>query len=266
MLDTTTDTKAVRLEGAPNFRDVGGWVGHDGRRVRHGKLFRSDTLAYLRDSDFTTLEQLGIGLVCDLRSRPERSHRPTSWPASFRPTVLELDINADVRAANDTMLGILRADPSPRGATAMMMESYAIIPLALQGYMGDLFRRLADDRAPALLFHCTAGKDRTGVMAALLLLSLGVSRDDVIADYLLTRRFVDIATVEAGVADTTSHLLGGPADPDVVSAIAATREDYINRALSAIDENAGSIAGYLAAAGVDDRLLASVRDRLLHPA
>lgn len=260
MLDTT-----LRLEGAPNFRDIGGYVGLDGRRVRHGHLFRSDTLSRLTERDFEAMATLGVRLVCDLRSAAERTHRPTRWPDHCRPDVLHLDLNADLRAGDDTMLTILRADPTEHGAEAMMLESYRVIPIALRCHLGDLFRRIASQDATPLIFHCSAGKDRTGVLSAVLLLALGVSRDDVIADYLLTQRFTDIAGVEATVADIIAHLLGSMPPPEAVSAIAAVREIYIDRALRSIEETHGSLSGYLAAAGVDDGLLERMRERLLHP-
>ena len=260
----SSTSPAPRLAAAPNFRDIGGRIGQEGRAVRHGLLYRSDSLAFLSADDFTILQGLNVGLVCDLRSANERSHRPTGWPDHYRPTVLDMDINADLRAANDRMLDILRADPTPNGATAMMMESYRVIPLALQGYLADLFIRLARVDAPALLFHCTAGKDRTGVMSAILLLALGVSEDDVLEDYMQTERYVDFARTTASVAEVTARMLGRPAPDGVPEAMARVRPEYLRNTIASITDKFGSLSGYLAAAGVTEAQLTAVRDRLLH--
>lgn len=259
---STPDT-VFRLEGAPNFRDIGGYAGIGGRTVRRGRLFRSDTLSRLTERDFDRMAGLGVHLVCDLRSEVERSHRPTRWPRHYCPEVLHFDVNADLRAADADMLQILRADPSESGAVAMMIESYRTIPMVLRAYLGPLFRRIAAGEATPLVFHCSAGKDRTGVMSAVLLRSLGVSREDVITDYLLTRRYGDVAALEGTVADVTGDLLGYRLAPEVVSAIAAVRESYIDTALRAIEGGDGSMAGYLADAGVTENLLKEVRQQLL---
>lgn len=256
----------IRLEGASNFRDIGGYIGMDGRRVRHGRLFRSDTLSRLTERDLDAMATLGVRLVCDLRSASERTLHPSRWSERERPEFLHLDVNADLRASNQTMLEILRADPTGHGAEAMMLESYRAIPIALQRHLGDLFQRIDSGNGVPLIFHCSAGKDRTGVLSAVLLLALGVSREDVIKDYLLTRRFVNVADVKATVTEITAHLLGSTPPPDVVSAIAAVREAYLDRALCSIEESHGSVIGYLDSCGVDGGLLDRVRERLLHPA
>lgn len=258
MLDTV-----IRLEGAPNFRDVGGAVGADGRRVRRGHVFRSGSLCRLTPLDFDQMVRLGVRVVYDLRSQAERAHRPIPWPDHCRLDVAHLDVNADIRTGNDAMLDILRRDPTARGATAMMLSTYRAIPKALRTHLAVFYRQLAKPDGTPVVFHCSAGKDRTGVLSAILLRSLGVSEVDTIEDYLLTGQSSDAAALEATVRDVMTHMLGTAPDADVVTAVAAVRPNYLDAALRSIEEEHGSLTGYLLAAGVDGTLLHEVRDRLL---
>jgi protein-tyrosine phosphatase len=103
----------IRLKGAPNFRDLGGYTSADGRRVRRGKMFRSEGLHQLKTDDYVALHDLGIRLICDLRSDVEREKKPTVWPAHMLPTTLVMDVNADLRANNSDLMDMLR---DPHGA------------------------------------------------------------------------------------------------------------------------------------------------------
>lgn len=258
---------AIRLEGALNFRDFGGYKTLDGSVVCRGKLFRSDSLSALTARDFERLAALDLRLVCDLRSLLELEHKPTQWPEGFRPEILHMDISADLRSGDGKIIDILRRDQTERGAVAMMLQSYRMIPRAAQRHLRDLFLRLASDNVLPLMIHCSAGKDRTGVLAALIQLVLEVSQEDVFADYLLTERYRDGETFEATVAEVIALSLGTTPPREVVKAVADVRESYLEAALLTIDEDYGSLENYLATAGIDPVLLAKVRERLLdgHP-
>lgn len=252
----------MRLHGAPNFRDFGGCRTADGRRVRRAQLFRSEALSELNARDHVQLAALGIRLVCDLRSAPERLHRPTRWPAAS-PDILLMEIDADLRTGDAGLLDILRADPTAHGAGRMMMQVYQMIPVALHGQLHGLFGRLANGDGAPLLMHCTAGKDRTGVLAAIILLALGVAREDVVADYLLTEQLRDQLRFEAKVADVMAHMLGAAPQAEAVTALAAVKVCYLDAAFQRIEEQHGSLERYLAAAGIDTAMLDMVRAHLL---
>lgn len=254
---------AIRLEGAPNFRDFGGYRTADGRFVRRGQLFRSDTLSVLTAQDFKKMASLGLRLVCDLRSSAEREHKPTHWPEGFRPKALHMGINADLRAGDEGLLDSLRRDATGHGAATMMLSIYRMIPHAARHHLHALFNHLANDDMLPLVIHCSAGKDRTGVLTALIQLALGVSRDDALADYLLTACYHDAAAFEAIVAEATEHALGIAPPREVVLTLASVRESYLDAALRTIDDDHGSLENYLASAGIDSALLARVRERLL---
>jgi protein-tyrosine phosphatase len=174
----------LNLAGASNFRDLGGYIGQDGRCVRWRKLFRSNHLGHLTPADIAVLRQLGVKSAFDFRGKDERSealcdveHIEThSLPVE--PTVVAAlrAIHASGRPAN------------PDDALEVMRDSY-------RGYVEHntprfraLFVHLLEDRAP-LVIHCTAGKDRTGFACALILHTLGVNDNVIAEDYLLTNRF-----------------------------------------------------------------------------
>jgi protein-tyrosine phosphatase len=91
------------IESAPNFRELGGLVSKDGRRVRRGMLYRSGHLFGLSAEDQSLIAATGLKLICDLRSAKERESQPASWAAGHTPRELHLDVNADVRAQNDAL-------------------------------------------------------------------------------------------------------------------------------------------------------------------
>lgn len=252
-----------RLEGAANFRDFGGYLADDGSIVRRNCLFRSETLSGLTIADFGQLARLGLRAVYDLRSKGERAHAPTNWPAHFTPETLLMDLEADLRSGDTALIDILKRDPTEQGALKLMIEVYRSIPHSIQRHLPGLFARLGQEGGVPLLVHCTAGKDRTGIVSALILRALGVSQQDVVFDYLLTNKHRNLAAFETNIAAITEHMLGKPLPYAAVAVLAHAHEAYLDRSFSEIDREYGSFAGYLTHAGVDASLLAQARRRLL---
>jgi protein-tyrosine phosphatase len=175
--------RVLALKGASNVRDLGGWPAADGRRVRFGKLYRSASLAALTEDDASALIEAGIRTVCDLRGEVERERAPSRLAGvtthalciepSLRPSLSEL-------LATGTVTG--------PDVMALMRGAYTAYALEWSHRYRALFDLLLEDGAPPLLFHCTAGKDRTGFGAALILAALGVDDEVVLEDYLATNR------------------------------------------------------------------------------
>ncbi|MFA7278845.1 MAG: tyrosine-protein phosphatase [Sterolibacterium sp.] len=257
----------VRLKGAPNFRDFGGHATTDGRRVKRSKLFRSEALHALPQEDHALLAELDIRLVCDLRSDLERSRRPAHWPVPLAPTLLHMEVNVDLRAESCELSDMLRADPSAHGAHRMMLHAYRYIPDGLLRHLGKFFEAATSAEPAAepvaVLLHCSAGKDRTGVFAALLLLLLGVKRESVLADYLATNQCDIIDRLEAALGQLLETVLGQTPAPEVVKLVAGVREIYLETALDAISARYGSIEDYLACAGVNREQIQKFRSRLI---
>jgi len=229
--------RRLPLEGASNFRDLGGYRTSDGQYVRWGLVYRSNHLANLTAKDYEYLKSLGIRLVCDVRTERERQRSPTRWmgpPPEFLTTPIESG------AYNRYVI-----DDAPQ--------------------YGVILRRLASGDLPAVE-HCSGGKDRTGVFSALLLTALGVPRDVVIQDYLLTTEYVlSAGSIEKTTADL-QWLLKLPQRPDAafVKARMTTQPETLQAAFSAIDQAYGSFPNYLQhGLGISDSDLARLRQRLL---
>ena len=173
-----------RLKCAPNFRDLGGLATGDGDVLRQGQLFRSDMVSRPTAQEQPVLAACEIGLVLDLRSATESKSRPNTYWIEQGVEVLGFDVGTDVRAKG-SFWERLRADASPARVEELMHAVYRSIPHAVAPALRTLFDRLAKD-TPVVLIHCTAGKDRTGVAVALLLHTLGVTHEAIVADYMET--------------------------------------------------------------------------------
>jgi protein-tyrosine phosphatase len=173
----------LNLEGASNFRDLGGYPTADGRIVRWRRIFRSNHLGHLTAADIDVVRGLGVRSAFDFRGLDERA---AAMCGIEDITVHSLPIEPTVVAALRARLaaGSLSADD----ALEIMRESYRnYVRLNTHSFRA-LFAHLLDDHAP-LVIHCTAGKDRTGFACALVLHALGVPDEFIADDYLLTNRF-----------------------------------------------------------------------------
>ena len=253
---------AAALQGAPNFRDLGGWRAADGRRVRHGRVFRSDSLSALTERDLAVVAELRLRLVCDLRSEVERRAAPNPWLPRYGAQEWHLDINADLRAGRADLRALFKADPTPAGARRMMVQTYRTLPLAFEPLLGEMVRRLAQPHALPAVFHCTAGKDRTGFLAAILLYALGVDRDAIYEDYLASEALGGERVRESSAQAMEAHF-GYPVAAEVVDAIAGVEAAYLDHSFAEIAERYGSADGYLETVGLGRPEIERLRDALL---
>jgi protein tyrosine/serine phosphatase len=259
--DVTTEPAAplrelARLASADNFRDVAGtgagYPTTDGRRVRRGVFYRSNELQ-LTDADAATLAGLGITRIHDLRGALEVDSHPdvpvagATWH-HVEVTGIPMEMVsglADVEAAERVMREVYVAfvrSPEARASYAALLTDLATAPLPQ-------------------LFHCTAGKDRTGWAAALLLEVAGVDRETILADYLLTNE-VSSATREKYLALIGEHL--GADKVAVYEPTMVVEPGFLEAAYAAVAADFGTIDGYLRAGlGLDDDVLARLRDRLV---
>ena len=248
--------RLIALEGSRNFRDLGGYAAACGRRVRHGRLFRSGTLAYLTPAGQRGLAELGIRTVCDLRTTRERITEPSVvLPATTR--TLSWDYELD---QGGIIGAIMVATPRPEGVRAAITEFYRTAPEDFAARFAQIFHLLRATPAPVVL-HCTAGKDRTGVAAALLLAALGVAREDVIADYALSDRVTDF---EGLVSQGDSWRFLRDLPPAVRAPLFASEPGFIVAMLERVEERHGSVEQYLRARlNFDDNALAQLRQLYL---
>jgi protein-tyrosine phosphatase len=173
--------RSLRLTGASNCRDVGGYAATDGRTVRWRRLFRSGHLAALTVDDAATLRALGVSRVIDLRGAAGRAAAPDALPGARQyPLPIEPVVVQRLKALLDAGQPV-----TPASMAALMRQTYRAFARDDAAHFAALFGHLLASDEP-LLIHCTAGTDRTGVCSALILLALGVPREAVMRDYLLT--------------------------------------------------------------------------------
>jgi len=243
-------SRVLPLAGASNFRDLGGYAGHDGRRVRWRRVFRSDHLADLTPDDHAQLAALGLGTAVDFRGETERSAMPYALPGV---TLLSLSIEPSVLQRMDELAAAGRPRDAALAAQAMR-DLYVRLVDHSAPHFATLFSRLLQTDSP-LVFHCTAGKDRTGVAAALLLLALGVHGDDVMHDFLLTRQHY-----------RRPPALMGDSPSEVLDVMWNVQEDFLHAALDRIDRAHGGVQRYLVERlGLDRAAQAALTERYLQP-
>lgn len=222
--------RVFRLQGAPNFRDLGGYPGRGGRPLRWRRLFRSDHLADLTAADRERLVPLQLARAFDFRGVDERAGAPYELPGvtqhslAIEPTVVQR--MSDLADTGRVLTAPLMAE--------LMHDLYRSLINDRADRFAQLLEHLIESDAPAV-FHCTAGKDRTGVAAALVLLALGVPRAVVEQDYLLT-----------------NDLLRGPPPvrgdmpADVWAVLWGAQQGFLDTALRIIDADHGGVERYLA--------------------
>ena len=175
----------IVLAGAPNFRDLGGYQIGTTRRMKWGCVFRSVHLALLTKDDQQTLVNLGIRSICDFRSEQERKRQPNRLPQATNIQTLHLPIVSSVIEPTQAITRVMQGDIT-WFTPDFMINSYLEKIDRFYSVWYHFFKQLSQESTRPLVFHCTAGKDRTGVCATLILLSMGVSENQVVDDHTLS--------------------------------------------------------------------------------
>ncbi|MEV4342638.1 tyrosine-protein phosphatase [Streptomyces sp. NPDC049590] len=253
------------LAGVRNFRDVGGLPTVDGRRVRHGVLYRSGHLAHATEEDAAFLASLGLHTVFDFRNAADQKlEGPDVELPGVRNVNLPLSDPADGaefwKMVRDGDLDQLRAILSDGKGAARMIASYRTMVKQRTAEHSRVLHALADDSVPALM-HCAAGKDRAGVSIAVTLLALGVEREAIVADYLESnakhRRY---KVRRSGSADTAYT----PEVMELLDPLFDARAEYLEAAFTSIEETWGDVETYLAQGlGLAPETRERLRERLL---
>jgi protein-tyrosine phosphatase len=235
----------VTLKGLFNLRDLGGLETREGRRVRPGQVFRSDALHRLDHEDAEHLARLGIRKIFDLRCDSE---------------VLK-DAGVSIGAADRVHVPLVAStlspfDPDIDWRRIDLRERYMEM-LAVGGGAIRAVLQAAADEAP-ILFHCTAGKDRTGVVAAVLLRALDVPDEEIIADYALSED-----NLRAFLGTLREDLVRRGMAPDAIDYLTSSPPDRMRRTLRELDRRWGSTRGYLRWIGIDEEAAERIRVSLL---
>jgi protein-tyrosine phosphatase len=243
------------LESVNNFRDIGGYETEDGHTVHWGKVFRSGNLCRLNPRDMDYLENLGIKQVFDLRTTETMEKHPNRLPPSaslHHSAVYEQEFNQEV-------------------FPALLFRRHKLGEILGSGYIkwldsgasafGQLFDQIANPDNLPLVFHCTAGKDRTGIAAALLYALLGVPNETIIADYTLTNQ-VFKKLYQEFIESERGRRLGIP--PSDIKIMLAANPNWIDTTLNTVRSKYGSASGYLReAAGISQGTIDAIRTSLL---
>lgn len=237
--------RKLGMEGTPNFRDFGGYENTEGQRVKWGYLFRSGQLSNLSDRDIDLLASLELDLVCDFRREEEQDSEPSRLPSSSQPRIASLPI---IPGSNSRFFE--EAEQQGGGQMAFGREAMFDFMVEINRDFAEgqrdtyarMFREILALEDARFLVHCAAGKDRTGFAAALMLLALGVPREVVMHDYMLTGRFF---SPDREMERLQSKYGMEHVDAAAVRPMLEVHEDYLARALTSIDEHYGSVERYL---------------------
>lgn len=250
--------RVLPMEGGHNFRDIGGYPTQDGRQVATGLVFRSGTMSELNDRDHALLDAIGLQVICDLRSNNERQRRPSR----FREAATFEIWSRDYQMSTGDLLEVMREPgATPQDLRERMIAAYRTLAYEQAPSYRELFLRIANGSLP-LVFHCAAGKDRTGIAAALLLDLLGVSRDLVSADYALTDQSFSRGC-ELVAKDPIGDRFAG-VDPKVWEPLMRADPAYLGSMFDTVEARHGSGAGFLRdELGLDETIVTAIRERLL---
>ena len=255
----------VSFEGVVNFRDFGGCPTADGGRVRRGVLYRSAHFGEATDADLALLERLGVSLVIDFRGPADKEQEGHNrLPPGVREMLIPM---YDPARGNDPRVVLYSAPPEEvarvyppgRAFEAMVGASESFVASADRAAQyGDMLRAIIDADGSPILIHCSAGKDRTGWGAAVVHLALGVPREHIVADYMLSN------TYRRNRAARLEELEQAGLDPELLAPFFGVHENYINQSFDAVDRLYGGVEQYLRdGLGVDDASIRRFRDAMI---
>lgn len=251
--------RRVGLEGPGNIRDLGGLPTADGAVTASGLVFRSDRLSSLSDADLVRLESLGVRHVIDLRSEGEAQEFPDRLPAGA--SYLRLSMTSDDKLQSRTIFDRIKSGELTRYGEPEMVDGYTRILSNFPQSFARIARQVG--RGEPLIVHCTAGKDRTGLAAMLLLDLAGVAGEEIVADYALSaarRRSLGHDHTEESALRPLMLSLG--LDPEGFEPLWGSIPSVMEATLDRFRRRWNNADGYLAAAGMDAAERADARARL----
>ncbi len=249
-------------QGIFNLRDYGGYGVADGAVMKSGLLFRSGQHRDATDEDLDLFQSLGITTIIDFRGRSERTNFPCRRHPQFDAEVIAFDGETTSSPPHEGGGGV--SEMTAQRAFDRMIAVYTRMPVnpAMIDMFGRYFKAL-DEGEGGSLIHCFAGKDRTGIAAALLMHVLGAHHDDIVAEFLLTNDAPHCEILERqSLPRMEEHY--GAIDPEALRNLMGVREEYIATYWAEVTRDHGSVDAYLAQRlGVDEARKARLQSRLL---
>jgi protein tyrosine/serine phosphatase len=254
--------RILPFEGVENFRDYGDYAAGAGATIGRGRLLRSAHLTRATDVDLERFAGLDVEVLVDLRRRAERTAQPNRLPPGFRGRIIESEDAENGEAPHVTFLKT--TDLTEESVRGFMIETYrglAFEPRHVELFSA-YFEALGGARG-AVLIHCAAGKDRTGVLAALTHVALGVHADDIMADYLLTNEAARLEARTPEIAEIFARTYGREPSLAAVRAFLGVEDVFLDAAFHEIETRHGSVETYLEAVlGVSPELRDRISGRL----
>ncbi|MEO6921808.1 MAG: tyrosine-protein phosphatase [Collimonas sp.] len=228
------DHGAISFDAIQNTRDLGGYPAADGRLIQAGRLLRGANPGLASAADIAKLKSYQLEVVVDFRSETEKHAAESAFASSFNWIADPVMVG---NLSQEALLPLLK-NGSPEHSRQFMLDFYHAFPRNYQSQFSR-FLRLAEQNK-TMLYHCTAGKDRTGFASALLLSALGVERTGIIANYLESNRY------NAGAnAKVLAQIFKADLSPEIIAPLLTVEAAYIEASLAVIDEKYGGMADYL---------------------
>lgn len=230
--------KTIILQGQENCRDLGGLINQRGQRIQYNKLFRSGQLNTLTPQDLQILQQIGLSQTIDFRSQDEAQTQPNCAISSLT-SALHLPISAGNLAPKT--VGQLFTSANQSIVEDFFMALYQDLICHTHQQYHDFFTALLNHQESTTLFHCTAGKDRTGVATALLLSALGMNQTTIMQDYLLSNQYQNL-TKKAVLQYFPNP---NPTQLAIIDTLLMVKTDFLQHAFHTIQTHYHSMDHYL---------------------
>jgi protein-tyrosine phosphatase len=258
MMKSESPSRVLHLPSGHNFRDIGGYPTLDGKCVRWRQVFRSGYMSRIAGDDLEQLHRLGIDTICDLRANDEREERPTIWHEGTSTDFWARDHEFSAGSLAELAL---RPDLMIEHTRDSMFEIYRALPYEQTKSYRELLSRIARGRIP-ILFNCSAGKDRTGLATALILSILGVPRDVIDEDYLLSNAVLD-GLIEY-MKSSPKYRQMATERLDLAMPMLRVESEYLDTSFAVIERDHGTVERYLdEALGIDAEEQNAIRLNLL---
>ena len=251
------DYRLLPMDGAHNTRELGGYKTTDGKSVKWGMLYRSDKLSDISDTDQAYLQNLGIKKIIDFRSKEEKEEDPDIIPKGI--DYIEMPISVD-GAMRSKIEAVLKGETN-KDVKSFLIDANKEFVSNYTDVYEDFLRNLIDDDGPAL-FHCTAGKDRAGFAAAITLIALGVSKEDVINDYMKTNQFTKERIEE--IIGQIELMTLYQTDAEILRPLLGVEREYIETAFQAAEEKYGSLENFIRdGLNISDKDIQKLRNKFI---
>ncbi|MGY9041707.1 MAG: tyrosine-protein phosphatase [Alphaproteobacteria bacterium] len=244
--------RLLNLEGTSNFRDLGGYEAGNGMRLRKGLIYRSDSLSYLTQSDFQKIQKIGIKTVCDFRSEIEMKDSPSPFSSKTSPRLFHLPIKT--LGTQDLKELATKENVTSQELADELQDHYTLYVNQHKNTYSKFINMIANEEIP-IVFHCFAGKDRTGYGALLFLSIIGVKKETIIEDYLLTNKFFKGPRINESWRNDSSELL---------KPLFEARTNYINAAFNEIYNKYDKVEDFVVKElGIDVKTIDTIKERVL---